>query len=402
MASQPIKRNGHWQVRWRHEDQWQQITEEHEADAARASAFVSGLRNRIADTDEAIRDKHYLYGAVGGWERANIRRTFAVVVEEWLASKIGWVDQDVIKHLRGTMRNHGADWATVPVGAIGSDMLNAKYLTLTTTVSPFTGAPLAYSTVSQIMFRLGEVLAYAKAKGYTSFDMGAARRLRELRYKISAAGSKGTRGALTRAQVEALVDAMPTLRDKLIIRVMVDTGGRIGEVMALLVGDLNAAHGVVTFRARMKGAKRMLGTKGHHGDRGDGEHRHTVAISRDLLADLVEWVKDRPRDQALFPPMPTGAGRQAVGPHILPGTWRDGVFNPVADKLNEAGILPDNVTPHWLRHTTATWLRDLTGNREVVAAHLRHGSMTTTGIYFDATQEQREILRAAMDAAWAA
>lgn len=127
-------------------------------------------------------------------------------------------------------------------------------------------------------------------------------------------------------------------------------GPRIGEVVALDVGDIDAARG----RARVwQSSARSSSTK--------GRQARDVPVTRTVL-DLLDL--DRPRDAPLFV---TPRGRR-----VLVDNWRARVFAPAAESC---GL---EMTVHDLRHTAASLAIAQGADVKAVQRMLGHKTATLT------------------------
>lgn len=155
----------------------------------------------------------------------------------------------------------------------------------------------------------------------------------------------------------ALLDQFNTrydtnLRNLCLFRLMLETGLRVGEAVALRPEHLNRLTCRLTVREG-KGAK----------DR--------VTWIREDLRDLIAaWVERRPEPPWLFP---TRHGTKLKTAYLR---------ELVKRKARTAGVQEwAKVSPHTLRHTFATDLLRRTGNLELVRRALGHSDISTTQIY---------------------
>lgn len=146
---------------------------------------------------------------------------------------------------------------------------------------------------------------------------------------------------------------------------LIATGVRIGEATAVQVRDLNltGARPTVTIRRAWKkgeGNARQLGsTKSKRGNR-------TIVLPPELHDDLMRLARDRDARAFLF-----------VGPRgavIHPNNFRERQW---ARAKVAAGITKE-LTPHSLRHTSASWLLGAGVAPQVVQHRLGHESLATT------------------------
>jgi len=180
---------------------------------------------------------------------------------------------------------------------------------------------------------------------------------------------------LSEAQVTALLDAVAgtdpvSLRDRAMLEFLYATGARIGEACGLSIGDVDLVHR--TARLYGKGSKERL-----------------VPVGRVAIEAMAEWLSD--------------SGRH----HLEPDRWRrrddaEAVFlNQRGARLTRqsawavvkqygrrAGIDPDHLSPHVLRHSCATHLLDHGADLRVVQELLGHASVSTTQVYTKVSQER--------------
>ncbi|BBG05758.1 site-specific recombinase XerD [Pseudonocardia autotrophica] len=188
---------------------------------------------------------------------------------------------------------------------------------------------------------------------------------------------------LTELQVNALVQACDWARDRFLIRLLVDSGLRLGEALGLRHADLHLRTGDVEVvprednvnHARVKGLKRR---------------RVPVPISLfDLYADYME-LEYGPRDcdyvfVNLFAPV-VGAPMTAAN-----------VYRLVRQLRARTGV--DFFTPHVARHTYATTLLRRGVQAHVVTDLLGHADVqTTTAIYSHLRVEDHRALLVAAGA----
>ena len=172
----------------------------------------------------------------------------------------------------------------------------------------------------------------------------------------------------------ALVDVFNTrydsgVKNRAMVRLMLEAGLRVSEVTALRTGDVNMMSGKVEIRDGKGGKDRI------------------VWISDDLRDLLGEWLERRPEsaDDWMFP---TRTGKQ---------TQTSGIRRMVKNYADKAGISwADDVSPHTLRHTFATNLLRETGNIRLVQKALGHADISTTQIYTWIVDEELEGAMKAM------
>jgi integrase len=97
---------------------------------------------------------------------------------------------------------------------------------------------------------------------------------------------------LTRDEIQAMEDAATTERDKLIVRVLADTGLRLGELLALRASDIRPEAGKHVLRVP---GRERAGRSAWVGGKGDRER--LVPISPALARRLRRFA-DRSRPDA--------------------------------------------------------------------------------------------------------
>ena len=180
---------------------------------------------------------------------------------------------------------------------------------------------------------------------------------------------------LTEEEVTSLLDAIVStdpvgLRDRALIELLYATGARISEAVGLSLADLDADDGLV--RLFGKGSKERI-----------------VPYGRHATAALAEWLG------------PSGR------PHLVPNRWgrrgdaeavflnqrgarmsRQTGWAVVCGHGTRAGIAPERLSPHVLRHSCATHLLDHGADLRVVQELLGHATISTTQIYTKVSQQR--------------
>lgn len=158
---------------------------------------------------------------------------------------------------------------------------------------------------------------------------------------------------LSFAEVGALLQAIRVPRYQAIALVMYGTGLRISEAVALEVGDIDGARGVVRVR------------------HGKGNKAREAKLSPSLYTWLRGyWSRERPPLPWLF------ASKSRGGKPPLART----VCKAFVRAAQEASI-KKRVTPHVLRHSFATHLLEEGVDIRVVSVLLGHVSLNTTARY---------------------
>jgi len=153
-------------------------------------------------------------------------------------------------------------------------------------------------------------------------------------------------------------------RNRVMLRLMLDTGLRLDEVSELQWRDIDLNSGKVMVR------------------QGKGSKDRTLWTGEANLAALIEW-QDRQAKEC------TGS------PQRVFTTKQGGKLNPayvrkmVKRYAQKAGIQKD-ISPHTLRHTFATDLFRETTNIRLTQKALGHSNLATTQIYTHIVDEELE------------
>jgi integrase/recombinase XerD len=187
---------------------------------------------------------------------------------------------------------------------------------------------------------------------------------------------QGIPKALTEAEVEALLDAVPgdgprPRRDRAILELLYAGGLRISELVGLDLGDVDLYDGLV--RVLGKGNKERVAPLGRTAREAVGDY---LTTGRPELAG-------RTSTPALF--LNARGGRLT-----RQGAWL--IVRAAGDRAGLSGRL----FPHVLRHSCATHMLDRGADIRVVQELLGHASLSTTQVY---TKVSPERLRAVYDAA---
>jgi len=168
---------------------------------------------------------------------------------------------------------------------------------------------------------------------------------------------KNQQYALVRQAEEAVTNAKTAparrqaARDAALVKVLLHSGLRVGEVCALTLTDINLSprKGKIVVR------------------QGKGEKRREIPLNAEAREALENWFKLRPD----------------FGPLVFYGSRGDPLTpSGVHRRLAELGRLAEvEVHAHTLRHTFAKNLVNTGASLEKVAALLGHSSLNTTRIY---------------------
>ena len=180
---------------------------------------------------------------------------------------------------------------------------------------------------------------------------------RELRGVPLVRGTRRLPRILDPAEVEALVGALRSRRDRAMVEAMLLAGLRRCEVLGLRLGDLRL------------GEWRVLVTEGK------GGHQRLIPVSRTFFATVASYLnEERPPDAA--------TDRVFVvlkGPRRGQPLSADGLDEIITGARRRAGLA--HGTCHELRHTCFTRLREAGMAIEAIQAQAGHRSITSTRIY---------------------
>jgi len=196
--------------------------------------------------------------------------------------------------------------------------------------------PLSAHSVNSYLRAVRQFLNWAQRRGLAGADRPQLARTR-----------KRVVDTLSREEVQQLEDAAQSERDKLLIRILADTGMRVGELIGITTKDL-----------LLRERNHFLRIKGKTGER-------LVPIRPALYQRLVVFRErtrpPRPGTEALFlteRKRPTGYAPLGI----------KGVQMLVAELAYRAG-LDKRVHPHLFRHSYATWALQR-GMQEVTLAEI--------------------------------
>jgi integrase/recombinase XerD len=182
--------------------------------------------------------------------------------------------------------------------------------------------------------------------------------------------------ALSESQVEGLlaapdVDSALGLRDRAMLELMYAAGLRVSELVGLTGTQVNLRQGVL--RVLGKGGKERL-----------------VPLGEEALHWLQAYLQGARAELA----------RGRASPMLFLSRRGDGLsrqqfWNTVKRHALAAGIDPDAVSPHRLRHAFATHLLNHGADLRALQMMLGHSSLSTTQIYTLVAKEQLKKLHAA-------
>ena len=178
-------------------------------------------------------------------------------------------------------------------------------------------------------------------------------------------------------EAQLLVNAIPDLRHKVLILIMLDAGLRVSETVSLQFGNFD-------FKQKVLNVKSLKKRKTSN----DFANRQ-IPLSQRLYLSLAEYTKEFKKLDALTYLFPSPDKNRN---HIS----RFAVFKYLK-RLSISKVNIENLHPHALRHTFATSLICTGSNLPEVADLLGHQNLNTSRIYAHIPKEQlqKSVSRAA-------
>jgi integrase/recombinase XerD len=180
---------------------------------------------------------------------------------------------------------------------------------------------------------------------------------------------------LTEEQVTALIEAVTGVdpaahRDRAMLELLYATGARISEVVGLSIGDIVFSENLV--RLFGKGSKERI-----------------VPFGGSCELALDRWFGPEGRARLVPDRWRRRGDAEAVFLNLRGGRLsRQSAWTIVRKYGERAGINPDHLSPHVLRHSCATHLLDHGADLRIVQELLGHASVSTTQVYTRVSQER--------------
>jgi integrase/recombinase XerD len=181
---------------------------------------------------------------------------------------------------------------------------------------------------------------------------------------------------LSEAEVSALLAAARTpdgpkgLRGAALMEVLYSTGLRVSELVSLPLGGVARDPDMLTVR-------------------GKGDKERLVPLGEPARAALRAWLAVRPETLPAKGPARRRAERFLFPSSAAEGhLTRDGFAKELKDMASRAGIDPDRVSPHVLRHSFASHMLAHGADLRGVQALLGHADIATTQIYTHVLDER--------------
>ncbi|MBU0645129.1 MAG: site-specific tyrosine recombinase XerD [Alphaproteobacteria bacterium] len=182
-------------------------------------------------------------------------------------------------------------------------------------------------------------------------------------------------GALLTAAREIGRAPADRLRNTCLMELLYATGMRVSELVSLPV-------------SAARGDPRMLLI------RGKGGKERMVPLSAPARAALTAWLvaRDQAEDIAKIEKGKKSSGFVFPSRGKLGHLTRIGFYQLIKDIAIQAGISPDKVTPHTLRHAFATHLLAHGADLRAIQTLLGHADLSTTEIYTHVLDERLKDL----------
>lgn len=379
----PIKRDHGWVMRWRHEGAWQHWVDVEEDHARRLSEFLRALDNKILDTDPRITGRVYLQGT-SDTTLAPMPAQVTLKAAVQLYSKIHEEAKKRAECRMQTFNRHFADWMDKPISSLPASAVTRMHHDLLDRVEGLTARRLERDTMATYMGHVVSVLRWAyRTKGWLAEDITTPRTL-DFRYGMSKSQKKALEKHVF-PQVLALASDETT---ELFLRLGVETGMRISEILALAVEDLLVDRGLIFVRHRMLKNVRLEGTKGT--TRKTEPKTRFIPVRPELMARLVAWVAGRASTAPLLPNLSGG--------FYDPDLFRKTFWAPLKAAVVAAGVVTNmpasKFTPHILRHTFGTWMGYIV-HPKVLQELMGHADLRMAMTYCHANDE---VMRQGLDA----
>jgi integrase len=164
---------------------------------------------------------------------------------------------------------------------------------------------------------------------------------------------------LKQGEVDAIIEQLPTLQDKVYVELLVGTGMRKGEALALQIWDLDLDRNEIDINKARKHSHR--GGVHRIGDPKTDSSRRIIGIDDDLADMLRDFTAGR-------------AGAETVFDLGNEGTWQNNHWAPARVRAG----LRKNPRIHDLRHTHASILLSKGARLLAVSRRLGHKDIQTT------------------------
>jgi integrase len=394
VATNPIKVPDGWMIRWRAKVdgawKWQDVREPIFRDAERARDWLNVHGRSVTRRDPLVVGRAWIVG-----ESAAIRSgtagvvTFGAMWDNYCVRKSGvWSDRTA-DGFRGKVDKHFGVWFPRSIKSLGAADLNERWAYLL-------DSGLSRNTAIAAIAPVKATLRLAFELGESSYNPNSRALMDQLHFTIDPDVSF-RREAIERAVFRELL-AHADGQARVVILLLATIGARIGEALALRVGDVNVAKRSITIAGTMiAGGVRQGWTKQERKGRKRVQPR-PLPITQELADLLAPLVQGRGSAEPLFVATDgrTGKARKGGGFwHI--DTWRNREWAPVVASARAGGVvLPVEFGPHNLRHSMATWLAVKLLPAQLML-RMRHADIKMTMRYYHHGADAEALERAAIE-----
>ena len=187
---------------------------------------------------------------------------------------------------------------------------------------------------------------------------------------------------LTYEEAQDIIKGVPKDRDRLLLRVLWETGARVSEVNCFTPEHIDPrTSSLILKNLKQKKKKEIIPLK-----------RVFLFVESSLIKDLLTYCSEEGiKEKELLFPSPRNSAKPVGEVYI----WR--LVTKIAKKLSIKKIKGGDFKeawPHLFRHGAAMWILKRTGRLDVVRDQLGHRFIATTESYAGLTEEDRgEIIR---------
>ena len=293
---------------------------------------------------------------------------------------------------------------------VGADWKSANVLDLTRykrhlqESTSRTGRPRSAATVSVAMTAIAEFLRFCAAEGHV--EAIVATRLVENRW-ISTAGRRGVGESgqfrwtrinalrvdvpesplqtLSTSTVERMREAASTARDRLLLRILHETGTRIGEALGLRTEDVHFLPSSRSLGCAVGGAHLHVVRRNDNPNEALAKSRRSrhVPVAGRIVEDFRDYQHER--YDRLGEHQNAWLFVNYDGPEPGRPMTYSNVYKLVERLGRQAGV---KATPHMFRHSAATAWVEAGNDVDVVQQLLGHASPMSTAIYLHASDER--------------
>ena len=222
------------------------------------------------------------------------------------------------------------------------------------------------ATRARKLAAIKSLFSFGHRIGYLLYNVGAAVTVPGIPDKLS-------ERILPEEDVRRIMDSATNFRDSVLLRLIYASGARVSELAGVYWGAL-MDRGLQD--GRPVGQITLLGK---------GNKTRTIRLSPDTWAALMQ-LKEKVQEKGFaLRQNPVFRSRKG-GPLSRQQIWR------IVRNAARAAGLPQNVSPHWLRHAHASHALDNGAPTHLVKDSLGHKSLTTTSKYAHARPDDSSSL----------